>query len=396
MLPPYANRMEGIQGSVVRALAKLLANPEIISFGGGNPANDSFPVDVVDAICQDLLKSKGRQLLQYGITEGYEPLRESYLEYVAAPKGIQATPDNVLIMTGAMQGLDLMCKLFINPGDVIMVENPTFAGALQAFRIAQAKLVPVSMDEDGVILDEFEEKIKEHKPKLFYCIPTFQNPSGRTLSLARRKKIVELAQKYNFIVFEDDPYCDLRFRGEELPPMKTFDETGNVALFHSFSKILSPGLRVGAMVTTAEIVDKAGICKQCSDTHTANLNQAIADQFLRQNYLKPHLEKIIPPYRVKMETMIASVEKHFPAGTLCTKPDGGLFVWIELPKEINMPEYHKRSINEAKVAFVPGMAFCVNNPSMGKRSLRFNFSNASPERIDVGVARLAELLKEYM
>lgn len=392
----YSNRMNGVKASVVRELSKLLGDPQMISFGGGNPANESLPVAVVDELVHEVLSENGETILQYGITEGYQPLRESYVEHIAAPKGLKIGPDNVLVMTGAMQGLDLINKLFLNPGETVLVENPTFAGALQAFRIAQGNIVPVQTDEEGVILEDLEAKIKEHHPKLFYCIPTFQNPSGKTIGLERRKAIAELASRYDFIVMEDDPYGDLRFRGESLPPIKYFDRTGNVIMMNSFSKILSPGIRVGTLVASEEIVDKASICKQCSDTHTTNLTQAVADRFLRKGLLPGHLQNIIPMYLKKLDTMLGSIEAYFPEGTVYTKPDGGLFVWIELPHEINMGEAHKRAIAEKKVAFVPGMAFCVGDPAMGRRTLRLNYSNATPEDIAVGVERLASLIKTYL
>ncbi len=392
----FAKRMGNMKTSVVRSLAKYLADPEIISFSGGNPANSSFPIEQVDDITHTVLQRNGRQLLQYGSTDGYMPLRESYIEYIAKPKGLDVSVDHVITLTGSMQGLDLLCKIFLNPGDTVLVEAPTFAGALQVFRIYEANIISADMDDEGVIIEEIEEIFRKTPPKLFYCIPSFQNPTGKTLGLERRKKIAELAAKYNVIVIEDDPYGDLRYRGEPLPPIKLFDENDQVIYLNSFSKILSPGLRVATMLGNPEILKKAVIAKQGCDTHTANLNQAIADEFLRRGLLPDHLKKILPPYAEQLDTMLKAMDTYFPSGSTYTRPEGGLFVWGELPKVIDMNEMMLRAIHEVKVAFVPGQSYFVGDSDKGAATFRLNFSNASIEQIEQGVERLGKLFSASM
>ncbi len=390
----FANRMDGVSGSVIREIFKMMADPDMISFGGGNPAKESFPIDVVERISHEVLEQNGAGILQYGTTEGYAPLRESYLEYIAGPKGVKAGVENVLTLSGSMQGLDLTTKVFIDPGDAVLVEAPTFLGALQAFNTYQAHCVPVGMDDEGVDLNELEDKVKQYHPKMFYVIPTFQNPTGKTLGVERRRAIAELAEKYDFIVIEDDPYCDLRYSGTPMPPIKTFDKSGNVVLLNSFSKILSPGLRVGAAVASPEIIRKMTVAKQSSDTHTSNLTQAIADAFLRRNLLSGHLASILPIYSERLNAMLEGLERFFPDTFKYTKPEGGLFVWGETAGSPDMPEILKRSTQELKVAFVPGQFFFVDPSAMGHNTMRLNFSSATPERILTGLERLGGLISK--
>jgi len=392
----FANRMDGVTGSAIRELFKLMGDPEIISFGGGNPAKESFPVETVERITADVLKKNGVNILQYGGTEGYLPLREAYLTHMAAPRGLGGSVDEVLITTGSMQGLDLACKIFLNPGDTMLVEAPTFLGALQAFTIYQANKVPVPMDDEGVIIDALEELMRTKKPKLFYCIPTFQNPTGRTLGLERRKKIAELAEKYDVMVLEDDPYCDLRYSGDPLPPIKTFDKSGHVILLSSFSKILSPGMRLGVAHGTPEIIRKMTICKQCTDTHTTLLTQAVAAQFLNEGLLPGHLKSILPGYAEKLNTMLDAMDEFFPQGVKYQKPDGGLFVWGELPEGADVLPLLKRATSEPeyKVAYIPGEHFFVDGS--GKNTFRLNFSSETVERLRIGMERLGKLFKESL
>lgn len=392
----FAKRMDGVSGSVIREILKLMGDPEIISFGGGNPAKESFPLGDVEMIAHEVLEQNGASILQYGTTEGYGPLRSSYLEYIARPKGIKADEKNVLTLTGSTQGLDLVSKIFIDPGDVVLVESPTFLGTLQAFNTYQAKCVPVSMDDEGVIIEELEEKIKSLNPKLFYVIPTFQNPTGKTLGIERRKAIAKLAEKYDLVVLEDDPYGDLRYRGDAVPPIKAFDTSDNVIMLNSFSKILSPGLRVGAVVANPTIIQKMTVAKQSSDTHTSNLTQAIADAFLRKGMLQPHLKAILPMYAERLNTMLKGLDTYFPASFKHTNPEGGLFVWGELPVPVDMPKLLERATKEIKVAFIPGQYFYVDPKTMGQNTMRLNFSSATPDRIDVGLQRLGKLISEVV
>lgn len=389
----FASRMDNVSGSAIRELFKLLGDPQIISFGGGNPSKDSFPVDLVRQMTDKILAEKGTVVLQYGATEGYKPYIEACLEYLRARKGLVGTPANMLALSGSMQGIDLITRIFVNPGDAVLVESPSFLGALQTFNLYQAKLVPVEMEEDGIVIETLERLMKEHKPKLFYCIPTFQNPTGRTLSAKKRRQVAELARKYDVIVIEDDPYCELRYTGEPLPAIKSFDEDGHVILLSSFSKTLSPGLRVGNAFGREDIIRKMTICKQSADTHSCNITQAIAAEFVAGGYMVPHLEQIIPDYAVRMNTMLDALAKYFPSDCTYTKPDGGLFIWGELPKGTPALELFKRAVEEIKVAFVPGEHFFIS-PDMGKNTFRLNFSAETPERIEEGVRLLGGLISK--
>ena len=392
----FAHRMDGVTGSAIRELFKLMGDPEIISFGGGNPAKESFPVETVERITSEILAKDGVNILQYGATEGYMPLRRAYLEHIAAPKGLSGDVDEVLVTTGSMQGLDLACKVFLNPGDTMLVESPTFLGALQAFTIYQANKIPVPMDDEGVIIEALEELMRTKHPKLFYCIPTFQNPTGRTLGMERRRKIAELAEKYDVMVLEDDPYCDLRYTGSPLPPIKSFDRSGHVIMLSSFSKILSPGMRVGCAFASPEIIRKMTICKQCTDTHTTLLTQAVAAQFLNEGLLPSHLASILPGYAEKLNAMLEAMDDCFPAGVKYQKPDGGLFVWGELPEGADVLPLLKRATSdpEYKVAYIPGEHFFVDGT--GKNTFRLNFSSETVERLRIGMQRLGKLFKENL
>lgn len=388
----FAKRMDGVTGSAIRELFKLLGDPEIISFGGGNPARESFPVDTVRNITNEIIEKNGPVVLQYGATEGYMPLRTAIIEHLLAPKGLKAEIDETLILSGSMQGLDLISKIYLDPGDAILVEAPTFLGALQTFATYQANTIPVPMDDDGMIMDELESLIKKHHPKFLYCIPTFQNPTGKTLPTDRRMRIAELASKYDMMVIEDDPYCDLRYRGEALPPIKTFDKDDHVILLNSFSKIISPGIRVGCAYGQKDIIRKLTVAKQSADTHTSNLTQAIAAEFLLRGLLPGHLKSILPMYAERMNAMLDAMDKFFPEECTYTRPEGGLFIWCELKKGVEVVPLFKRAVQEEKVAFVPGEHF-FSDPNMGKNTLRLNFSAEQPENIVRGIERLSKILK---
>ncbi|MGG1661548.1 PLP-dependent aminotransferase family protein [Brevibacillus sp. NRS-1366] len=389
----FAKRMGEVSASPVREILKLMADPEIISFGGGSPAKESFPIDTIQDIIDKALQENGHQVLQYGVTEGWKPLREAYLEHIAYPKGVNASLENVITTTGATQGIQLATDVFLDPGDVVLVESPTFLSTLMVFKKYFVKCVPVETDEHGMIMEDLEEKIKKYHPKMLYSIPTFQNPTGKTLPLDRRKKIAELASTYNMMVMEDDPYCDLRYKGEALPPIKSFDQTGHVILLNSFSKIISPGLRVGTVLAEPEIIQKMTVAKQCADTHTTNLTQVVCAEFLNRGLLPGHLKVITQIYAARLNTMQEGIKKYFPSDTKYTQPEGGLFIWTELPGEPNIQALLERAVEQHKVAFVPGKPFYIN-PEDGRKSLRLNFSSNTPETIEEGMKRLGELFSE--
>lgn len=387
-----AERMQGITGSAIRELFKLLGDPEIISFGGGNPAKECFPKDEVRKITDELLRDKADMLLQYGVTEGYLPLRKAYIEKILPDLGLSAELDNVLALTGSMQGLDLICKAVVNPGDVVLVEEPSFLGALQTFHVAQAKLVPVPLHQDGIHADELETIVREYRPVMFYTIPTFQNPTSRISGTEVRKTIARLAAEYDMLVIEDDPYAALRFRGEKLPTIKSFDTSDNVILLSSFSKTISPGLRVALCCGNKDLIRKLTIAKQGVDTHSPNLNQAIIAEYLNRNMLPSHIEEISKVYANSARIMTDAMDEYFPEWVDYDKPVGGLFIWCTLPEGWDASELFKRAV-ERKVAFVPGAPFFVT-PDKGKNTFRLNFSAEPEARIREGIRRLGELLKE--
>lgn len=392
MLPKgvsYADRFDGITGSAIRAIFKVLSRPGIISFAGGNPSSDALPDGLCADIAREVLLSDGKRILQYGATEGYPPFLESLQEYLSENFDFPAEKQNILPLSGSTQGVDLICKAFLNPGDTVLVENPTFLGNMQTLRIYRQKLVPVESDDDGLITGALEAAVKKHQPKALYCIPTFQNPTGRTLSAERRRIIAEMASEYGFLVLEDDPYRDLRYEGQAQPSVKHFDRSGHVVYMGSFSKLVSPGIRVGYMAAEEEIIGKCAIAKQGNDLHTTTLTQAIVDQFLRRGLLYPHLHSILGAYRDKMRAMLEELST-FPEGTGYTKPEGGLFVFCALPEGMNATELFSEAI-ERGVAFVPGTHFY---PDGGHHNtFRLNFSNSSLEQIKTGMGILRELFR---
>ena len=382
----FARRFDGISGSAIREIFKMIAQPDMISFAGGNPAPSALPDDVVDRIAHQVLRDNGKAILQYGATEGYPPFLQSLKVYVQQQLGCDIPA--VLPVTGSTQAMDLLCKALIDPGDAILVEDPSFLGNLQCMKLYQANLVPVESDEHGLLLDKLEEALATHHPKMLYVIPTFQNPTGETLAADRRAPIAALAAKYGVVVAEDDPYRDLRYAGAGAPSIKSFDQEGWVVFLGSFSKIISPGLRVGYMAGDSRILRKCTMGKQSTDVHTANLNQAIVDQFLRQNLLPRHIAAICRSYKAQLEAMLEELAA-FPEGTRYTRPEGGLFVWVELPSGIDAKALLDQAVAR-RVAYVPGTHFYANGGH--PNTLRLNFSNSSIEQIHTGMAVLRELI----
>ena len=386
----FAHRFDQVSGSAIREIFKVIAQPGMISFAGGNPAPEALPDDTVRELCSEVLRDKGKVLLQYGATEGYAPFVESLKGYVEEQLHCEILA--VLPVTGSTQAMDLLCKAIIDPGDSILVENPSFLGNMQCMKLYQANLVPVDSDENGMIMEDLEAKICKYHPKLLYTIPTFQNPSGRTLPADRRKKIAELAETYQMVVAEDDPYRDLRYSGTPLPSIKSFDREGWVMFLGSFSKIISPGLRVGYIAGHQDMIRKCTVGKQSTDVHTANLNQAIVDLFIRRNLLPDHILKICANYGEKMDFMLSKLSE-FPEDVRYTKPQGGLFIWAELPVHMNARELLNGAI-EKKVAFVPGTHFCVDGGH--ENTIRLNFSNSTLEQIESGMNILNDLIRNNM
>ncbi len=386
----FAHRFDGITGSAIRAIFKLIAQPGMISFAGGNPSPAALPDAEAARIAEAVLRERGKQILQYGATEGYPPFLESLKPY--AEKAVGCPLPAVLPTTGSTQAMDLLCKALIDPGDVILVEDPSFLGNLQCMKFYQAKLVPVESDEGGLRMDKLREAMERHHPKMLYVIPNFQNPTGKTLAPERRPEIARLAAEHHCVVAEDDPYRDLRYRGTFHPSIKSYDKDGWVVFMGSFSKIISPGLRVGWIAGDEDIVRKCTLGKQSTDVHTANLTQAVVDRFLREDFLPGHLEKIRADYAAQCDAMLAELEK-FPEGVTFTRPEGGLFIWAELPEGVNTQELLARAI-ERHVAFVPGTSFYAHGGH--ENTLRLNFSNSTLEQIHAGMAALREVVAEAL
>jgi 2-aminoadipate transaminase len=393
----YAQRTQRMGSSAIRELLKLTENPDIISFAGGMPAPEGFPVEAVKSACIRVLDQFGTIALQYGTTEGYLPLREQICRHTNR-YGININPNNVLITSGSQQALDLLGKIFINPGDRILVESPTYLGALQAWNAYGAEYVAVPSDKEGMVTDGLEQALR-YGPKFIYVLPNFQNPTGVTLSLGRRYRLVELADKYGVPIIEDDPYGQLRYEGDHLPSIVNIDGQyrandgncyrGNVIYLSTFSKILSPGIRLAWVVAPPEVIVKLVQAKQGADLHTATFNQIVAHEVSRDGFLDQHIKFIREIYRERRDAMLAAMDRCFPPEVDWTQPEGGLFLWGTLPEYLSSKDVLKDAINR-KVAFVPGDAFY---PDGGvHNTMRLNFSNATPEMIFEGITRLGEVL----
>lgn len=397
----YAQRTQRMQSSAIRELLKLTEKPDIISFAGGLPAPEVFPVEAFQEACTRVLKDFGAQALQYSTTEGYRPLRETIAEHTAR-YGIQVTSENILITSGSQQALDLLGKVFINPGDRILVESPTYLGALQAWNAYGAEYVTVPMDKQGMQTGELEKALRAG-PKFIYVLPNFQNPTGVTLALERRRQLVELADQYGVPIIEDDPYGQLRYEGEHLPPVVVLDDQfrnhcshcyhGNVIYLSTFSKILAPGLRLAWVIAPPEVIRKLVQAKQGADLHTATFNQLVAYEVARDGFLDEHVKLIRKVYRERRDVMLAAMDSYFPAGVDWTQPQGGLFLWAALAESLSAADVLQVAV-EQKVAFVPGEPF--HPLGGGQNTLRINFSNATPEMIREGIYRLGRVIAEQM
>lgn len=381
----FSRRADAVSGSAIRDIFKLLEDPQIISFAGGMPAADSFPYERVQALAAQALAGEPAAMLQYGQTEGYRPLREQ----VAAMH--QVDVDNVQIVTGAQQGIDLAAKAFLDPGDTIMVEAPTFLGALQIFQMYEANIVPVKTDENGLQTDDLLAKIEAYNPKMLYIIPTFQNPTGVTTTLSRRQEISKIAGDRNLMVLEDDPYGRLRFEGEALPTIYSLNQTGNVIHLMTFSKTIAPALRVGAVIADSKVRRKITVGKQSTDVHTPTLNQAIASRYLACGEYEGHITSVCAEYKERRDKMLSLMDEHFPGCVTYTRPKGGLFIWASLPEGTDSTQLFKQAVQK-KVAFVPGSGFY--SESGHNNCMRLNFSASSLTKIETGILALAQCMRE--
>ena len=391
----FSDKLSALKPSAIREIFKSLTDPSIISFAAGNPNPLSFPVEALAKISADIFASDAAYALQYGITEGYAPLRESIAARIYEKFGIGREFDQTIVPTGGQQGIELACKAFCNEGDAVICENPSFIGALNAFRSNGARTIGVPLRADGIDLTVLEETLRtEKKAKLLYLIPTFQNPSGITSTLENRRAVYALAKKYGVVILEDNPYGELRFAGEDVPTYKSFDTDGLVIYCSSFSKILSSGMRIGFVNAPAEIIAKMVVAKQVEDVHTNLFAQMLCHRYMAEYDMDAHVAMIRELYRDKAGRMLAALDAEMPQSVAYTRPEGGLFLWCTLPDGRDAAPFVKKFL-ENKVAVVPGSAFmCVENAPSD--SFRLNYSMPSDEDIDRGVAILGKVLRENL
>ena len=389
----FADRVSNIQPSAIRELLKLTQQPGMISFAGGLPAPELFPIDEIRKVCDSVLLEAGKAALQYSTTEGHIPLRKFIAERLES-SGVKIDFSNILITNGSQQGLDFTGKLFVNEGDVIICESPSYVGAINAFKQYLPRFVEIAMDDDGMIMEELEKALEEFPDaKFIYTIPDFQNPTGLTMSLERRKKLVEVAVKYGVPVVEDNPYGELRFEGKRLPAVKHFDKDDAVIYLGSFSKTFCPGLRIGWVAASPEIVRKYVLIKQGADLQANTLAQMEVATFIEMFDFDKHIEKIIHVYRSRRDAMLNTMKETFPDNVRYTFPNGGLFTWVDLPEGVDAEDVFKKAV-ERKVAFVPGGSFYPNGGN--KNHFRLNYATMDEELIVEGITRLAEVLKEMI
>jgi 2-aminoadipate transaminase len=384
--------MSQVRRSFIREILKVTADPSIISFAGGLPKPDLFPTGPMADAAAKVLAENGAAALQYSVTEGEPALREWIAARYKATKGMDVDPANILVTNGSQQSLDLLGKVFLDPGDVVAVELPGYIGAIQAFSVFEPEFVGVSLTPQGPDIDRLTDVVLTRKAKMFYAVPNFQNPSGLTYSLAARRAVSEVLRMSDTVFVEDDPYGELRFCGEPQPPVSAF-LPADAYMLGTFSKIAAPGLRLGWVVATPETLPKLVTAKQASDLHCSTFVQRLLIQFLADNDLDAHIAVIRKAYGEQRNLMVERIKAEFPAEVTCTEPEGGMFLWVTLPEGCSTFDLFDLCIKE-KVAFVPGGPFFVDGG--GAREMRLNFSNADPERIAEGIARMGRAIKKLL
>ncbi len=388
---PITPHVAQLESSIIREILKISSQPGVISFAGGLPAPELFPLDDLRQAMADSVRKYKDACVQYSLSKGIVPLRELIAERATA-RGSATEVDNLIVTCGGQQAIELLGAAFISPGDYIITENPTYVGALQAFNIHQARYAPVEMDEEGMIVDLVEENIRKFSPKLIYTVANFQNPTGITMSRARREALIDVANRYDIPIVDDDPYGDIRFAGEPQPTMKSIGGD-TVITVGTFSKVIAPGLRIGWVNGPGDFIPHVEKIKQCMDLHTNTLCQYMIYEFIKAGKLEPHIEKIKVDYRAKRDAMLETMRETFPTGVKWTEPEGGLFLWVELPKHMSAKDLLPKAV-ERKVAYVYGQPFHPDN--RGANTLRLNFSNANLENIRKGTASLGKLISENM
>lgn len=389
----FAERMNYLKASEIRELLKLADQPDIISFAGGMPAPELFPIEGLKKAAMKVLEEDGKGALQYGPTEGYIPLKNIIANERMKPAGVNADQKEILITNGSQQGLDFSGRIFLNKDDVVICESPSYLGAINAFRAYMPKFVEISMDDDGMIIEELEKALESNpNAKFIYTIPDFQNPTGKTLSVDRRKRMVELAEKYNVPIIEDNPYGELRYEGERLPAIKSFDTKGIVIYLGTFSKTFCPGMRLGWICADSSIISKYVLVKQGADLQPSSISQREAAVFMEMNNLDEHIKKIKEVYKKRRDVMMETMKNELPDYCKFTYPEGGLFTWVTLPEEYSAREILNKAL-EAKVAFVVGGSFFPNGGH--ENTMRLNYSYMSEDKIVEGIKRLGKVLKSF-
>ena len=384
----FANRMNNVHKSFIREILKVAEDPDIISFAGGLPNPKSFPVKEVEEAVSKVLSSNGAEILQYSTTEGYKPLRE-YIAQRYQKNGLKVEAEQILITNGSQQGIDLTGKVFLNKGDNVLVESPTYLAAIQSFGLLEAQFKSVPLLEDGADLEELKRVLDNNEIKLFYSVPSFQNPTGISYSLDKRKQLAHILKEEKTVFVEDNPYGEIRFLGREVPPVKSYLEQG--VLLGSFSKIVSPGMRLGWITAPEEVMERLVIAKQASDLHSNYFTQRVVYQYLSDNDVDQHIKKIKEMYRNQRNLMVEMIEEYFPEEVNYTQPEGGMFLWVTLPEGLSALKLFDLAIKE-NVAFVPGKAFYADGG--GDNTLRLNFSNSSEEKIEEGIKRLGQAIHQ--
>jgi 2-aminoadipate transaminase len=390
----FANRIQNLRASEIREILKVTERPEVISFAGGLPAPELFPVEEIKTVNRMVLEENGAKALQYSTTEGYTPLREWIADRINKNMGSRFGYENILLTHGSQQALDLTGKVFLDEGDVVLCESPTYLAAISAFKAYGCRFKEVPTDDDGMIPDELEKVLQNtENVKLIYAIPDFQNPTGRTWNAERRKILAQAAMKYNVMIIEDNPYGELRFEGEMLPSVKSFDKIGSVICLGTFSKIFCPGYRIGWVAGDEKVISKYILVKQGVDLQCNTIAQMEISKYLELYSIDEHISKIRKAYKSRRDTVVKVMEEEFPEGVTFTRPEGGLFAWVELPPNVDSRDVLQKSL-EKNVAFVPGGPFFPNENR--HNTLRINFSNMPEERIIVGIKCLAGVLRKFI
>ena len=395
MAVKFARRLENAEGSAIREILKLASNPEVISFAGGLPAPELFPVEEMKKVALAVLEEQGRAAMQYYATDGYPPLREAIAERMNRKLHTNVTADSILVTNGSQQCLDFVGRVFLDEGDKIIVESPSYLGALNAFKAYGPEFIEIPTDEDGMIMSELEKALAANPDvKFIYVIPDFQNPSGRTWPIERRKQFMEIINKYEIPVAEDNPYGELRFEGEIFPSLKSYDTKGLVLFFGTFSKIFAPGFRLGWVSASPEILEKFNISKQAADLQASTISQMEMAKFIEMYDLDAHVEKIKEVYGKRRTIMLDAMDEYFPEGIKFTRTDGGLFTWVTLPEGIDAAQLMMDVVLPNNVAYVPGEPFYPNGGNANH--FRMNYSCMPEDKIVEGVKRLGKALHEAM